>query len=301
MMEKRAMKALIDTVVKTTAVCCLIMPVPLFAMDGMEFMKSVDDMYRNAFTTAVVKTQLATCKYEVKNGNISCREKPRITVLEVGEKKWGTGQKDDRSIALVLQPVTDKGVGLLTYEYYAPGRDNDVLLYLPALGKVRRLVSGNDGNEDGGSFFGTEFFSDDVQLMKIDQYTYNVLGEDTYDNRPVWVIEAIPTPERAKKTAYEKTTMWIDKDRKLILRQDIYNRSGKLYRQRLNKEFVKVDDVWIAKQQTMNNLVDNRISAIQNISVTYNKNLPDEMLTERSLTDFTFREKNLAILRTFYQ
>jgi hypothetical protein len=277
------------------------MPAPLLAMDAMQFMRSVDDSYRNAFSTAVVKTQLMTCKYEVKNGSINCREKPRVTVLEVGEKKWGTAQKDDRSIALVLEPVTDKGVGLLTYEYYEPGRENDVMLYLPALGKVRRLVSGSDGNEDGGSFFGTEFFSDDVQLMKVGEYNYNVLREETYDNSSCWVIEAIPTAERARKTAYEKLVMWVDKDRKLILRQDIFNRAGKFYRQRLNKDFVKIDNVWIARQQTMNNLLDDRISAIQNISVSYNKDLPDDMLTERSLTDFTFREKNLGLLRTFYK
>ena len=295
------MKCLIGTVFKTVVVCCLTLPTRLLAMDALQFMKSVDDSYRKAFNTAVVKTQLVTCKYEFKNGSITCREKPRITVLEVGEKKWGIAQKDDRSIALVLEPVTDKGVGLLTYEYYEPGRENDVMLYLPALGKVRRLVSGSDGNEDGGSFFGTEFFSDDVQLMKVEEYNYNVVREEAYDNHPCWVIEATPTAERARKTAYEKLVMWIDKDRKLILRQDIYNRAGKLYRQRLNKDFVKVDDVWIARQQTMNNLVDDRISAIQNISVTYNKDLPDDMLSERSLTDFTFREKNLAILRTFYK
>jgi Outer membrane lipoprotein-sorting protein len=289
------------TLVKAATFCCLTLPAPLWALEAKDLMRSVDDMYRKAFTTAVVKTQLATCKYEVKNGNINCREKPRITVLEVGEKKWGTEQKDDRSIALVLQPVTDKGVGMLTYEYYESGRENDVLLYLPALGKVRRLVSGTDGNEDGGSFFGTEFFSDDVQLLKVDEYTYTILREDVCDNNPVWVVEAVPTAERSRRTAYEKLILWVDKDRKLILREDIFNRAGKLYRQRLNKDFVKVDNVWIARQQTMNNLVDNRISAIQNISVTYNKELPDEMLTERSLTDFTFREKNLGILRTFYK
>jgi hypothetical protein len=34
--------------------------------------------------------------------------------------------------------------------------------------------------------------------------------------------------------------------------------------------------------------------------VTYNKSVPDELLTERSLTDFTFRERSLSALRTYY-
>jgi Outer membrane lipoprotein-sorting protein len=295
------MKSVIRTAVGIATLFFLAMPGRLFAMDGLAIMKQVDDAYRNAFSTAVVKVQLSTCKYVVNNDGLTCKEKPRITVLEVGEKKWGSEKKDSRAISLVLQPITDKGIGMLTYEYFEPGKDNDVLLYLPELGKVRRVVSGGDGNEDGGSFFGTEFFSDDVQLKKVEEFTYNVLREEIFEDRPVWVIEATPTAARAKKTAYGKSIIWVDKERKLIPREDIFNRAGKLYRQRLNKDFAQVDNVWIARYQTMNNFATNRITAIQNISVTYNKEVPDELVTERSLTDFTFRERALATLRTFYR
>ena len=279
----------------------LAMPGTLYAMTATDIMKSSDDMYRKAFTTAVIKVKLSTCRYVVGNGSMNCKEQPRVTVLEVGEKKWGSDKKDSRAISLVLQPVTDKGIGMLTYEYADSDRENDVLLYLPALEKVRRVVSGGDGNEDGGSFFGTEFFVDDTQLKKVDDYTYTMVGEDVQDGRPVWVIESVPTEMRSKKTQYGKSRLWVDKERKLILREDIYNRAGKMYRQRLNKDFALIDNVWIARQQTMNNLSTNRITVIQNLSAAYNKEVPDELMTERSLTDFTFKEKILATLRSHYK
>lgn len=266
-----------------------------------DIMKSVDSVSRKSFNSAVVKTQLSTCKYRLQNSAIACKERPRVTVLEVGEKKYGNDNQDSRSIALVMQPVSEKGVGLLTYEYAQVGKENDVLLYLPALSKVRRLVSGSDGNEDGGSFFGSEFFSDDVQLKKLEDFTYTLVREETLDGRPAWVIEAVPTERRAKRTAYERLVIWIDKERKVILREDLYNRSAKLFKQRHNRDYTQVDNVWIARQQTMNNLLTSRISSIDNLSVTYNKAVPDELFTERSLTDFTFREKNLGLLRTFYR
>ncbi len=279
----------------------LAMPGTLYAMTATDIMKSSDDMYRKAFTTAVIKVKLSTCRYVVGNGSMNCKEQPRVTVLEVGEKKWGSDKKDSRAISLVLQPVTDKGIGMLTYEYADSDRENDVLLYLPALEKVRRVVSGGDGNEDGGSFFGTEFFVDDTQLKKVDDYTYTMVGEEVQDGRPVWVIESVPTEKRSRKTQYGKSRLWVDKERKLILREDIYNRAGKLYRQRLNKDFALIDNVWIARQQTMNNLSTNRITVIQNLSAAYNKEVPDELMTERSLTDFTFKEKILATLRSHYK
>jgi hypothetical protein len=271
------------TITRALALGGLLLPLRLPALDGTDIMKRVDEVARKSFTTAVVKTQLSTCKYDKGEGGLRCKEKPRVVVLEVGEKKYGEGNRDARSIALVLQPVTDKGIGMLRYEYYDPSRDNENMLYLPALGKVRRLVSGSD-NEDGGAFFGTEFFSDDAQARKVEEYTYNV-----------------PTAARARKTAYGKLIVWVDKERNVYLKEDIYNRAGKLYRQRLYRKYTLVDDVWVARQQTMNNLATSRITSIDNISVTYHKDVPDELLTERSLTDFTFRERNLAMLRHHYR
>jgi hypothetical protein len=287
--------------VSTAVAGCLLPPAAAFAITATDVMKSVDSVSRKSFNSAVVKTQLSTCKYRLQSSGIACKDPARVTVLEVGEKKYGADNQDSRSIALVLQPVSDKGIGLLTYEYAQTGKENDVLLFLPALSKVRRLVSGSDGNEDGGSFFGTEFFVDDVQLKKLEDFNYTMLREETFENRPVWVIEAVPTERRAKRTAYEKLVLWVDKERKVILKEDLFNRSAKLYKQRLNRDFAKIDDVWIARQQTMNNLITNRITSIDNLSVTYNKAVPDELFTERSLTDFTFREKNLGLLRTFYR
>lgn len=297
---KSSMKFYGRVIARAMAIGCLMLPLQAPAMSGAEIMKMVDDVNRKAFQTAVVKTQLSTCKYEKTDGGIRCKDKPRVVVLEVGEKKYGADNRDGRSIALVLQPVTDKGVGMLRYEYYDADRENENLLYLPALGKVRRLVSGSD-NEDGGAFFGTEFFGDDAQARKINEYTYTLLREETYDDRPTWVVEVVPTAERAKKTAYGKIVVWIDKERKVYLKDDIYNRAGKFYRQRLYRKYTQIENVWLARQQTMNNLSTNRITSIDNISVTYHREVPDEVLTERSLTDFTFRERNLALLRTYYQ
>ena len=87
----------------------------------------------------------------------------------------------------------------------------------------------------------------------------------------------------------------------MFLREDIYNRAGKLYRRRLLTNYAQVDNVWIARQQTMNNLLTNRITMIQNLSAAYNMEIPDEVMTERSLTDSIFKEKTLATLRRHYK
>jgi hypothetical protein len=270
---------------------------PASDLDADGVMKASDRAYRGAFSTAIIKVQLTTCRYALKNNTIGCREKPRISVLEAVEKKRGADRKDSQSIVLVLQPVSDKGVGLLSYEYYDINKDNDILLYLPALGKARRIVSGGAGNEDGGSFFGSEFFVDDTLLRKIEQYTYKTVRDDMHEGRAVWIVESSPTTKRAARTQYGKVHLWIDKERKLIVREDIFNKAGKLYRQRLNTQYTQVDGVWLAKRQVMKNLLTQRMTVLSNVSAAYNREVPDEVMSERSLTDVTFRERALAAMR----
>ncbi len=293
------MNTAVSIALKAALGVCLLAPLSLSA-DGPgadDVMKASDRAYRGAFSTAIVKVQLTTCRYALKNNTIGCREKPRISVLEAVEKKRGADRKDSQSIVLVLQPVSDKGVGMLSYEYYDVNKDNDILLYLPALGKARRIVSGGAGNEDGGSFFGSEFFVDDTQLRKIEQYTYRTVRDDTYEGRPVWVVEATPTAKRATRTQYGKIHLWVDKERKLIVREDIFNKAGKLYRQRLNTQYTQVDGVWLAKRQVMKNLLTQRMTVLSNLSAAYDRNVPDDVMSERSLTDVTFRERALAAMR----
>jgi hypothetical protein len=264
-------------------------------------MENVDKVSRESFSTAVVKTKLSTCSYEEKKGRIRCKDAPRITVLEAAEKRIGEGNRNTKSVALVLEPVAEKGIGLLTYEYYEAERDNDVWLYLSALNKVKRMISSSEGGEDGGAFFGTEFFVDDVSLMKIEDFTFSIAGEEVYKDRPVWLVEAIPTEARLKKTHYGKILMWIDKERYITLKQNFYNHFGKLFKQRFNDNVVNVSGVWLPKNQIMKNLIERRITANQNVSVTYHVPVPDELLEKRTLEDFAFRERMMKELRNYHK
>jgi hypothetical protein len=214
-------------------------------------------------------------------------------------KDTGIDDEDSRSVSIILEPIGDKGIGMLIYDYAAPGKYADNWLYLPALGKVKRLISSSEDSDESGSFFGTEFSIEDIEARKIDDYTYKILEQATYAERPVWIIESIPTPERASKTRYGKFISWIDKERYIVLKEDLYNRNGILYKQLIMKNIERIDNVWVAREVTMNNLFTRRATIMNLMSVAFNIDVPDELLTERTLTDFAFRERNLAKLRAY--
>lgn len=185
---------------------------------------------------------------------------------------------------------------MLTYEYGELGKDNDSWIYLPELSKVKRLASSSDSNDSSGSFFGSEFSLEDMEDLKIDEYNYKILKEENYKGREVWVIEYTPTTERAKKSKYSKTISWIDKERYISLKKNLYVR-GDHYKQLTMSKIEKIDGVWIARRLTMNNLSTRTISIMNMISVAFDQEILDDFLTTRTLEDFTFRERNLIKLR----
>ncbi|UII31934.1 outer membrane lipoprotein-sorting protein [Fulvivirga ulvae] len=262
-----------------------------------DIMKKVQKVAKGSFSSSIQKIKLSTCKYTISDSRIVCTEEPRNKVLESIAKNYGDDHEDSRSVSIIIEPKKEQGVGMLTYEYGEPGKDNDSWIYLPALSKVKRLASSSDSNDDSGSFFGSEFSLEDMEDLKINEYNFEILGEENYKGRDVWVIEYTPTAERAKKSKYSKTTSWIDKDRFISLKKNLYVR-GELYKQLTVSDVEKVDDVWVARKLTMNNVATRRISMMNMVSVAFDQEVADEFLTTRTLEDFAFREQNLTKYRS---
>lgn len=262
-------------------------------------MEMYDSTTRHQYKTFFNRCVLTTSKYAIKDGVMKFTGSPRVVQFE-GVRKFSNDQKDFKSTAFVFEPASDKGVSLLYYEYFISNKDNDNWMFLPALGKVKRIIADTDGS---GSFLGSEFTIEDKQTFKVDEYEYKLLGEGTFDGRPVWKVECIPTAEKLKKTAYSKKVYQLDKERLLRLREDLYNRNGKLVKVYTVKDVEFIDDVWIARVQIMNNLATRRISTVDITDqkyVSFNIPVEDEFFTHRAFTDLAYREQVLDKMRHKY-
>jgi hypothetical protein len=270
------------------------------ALSPQEIMMKVEQVAEESNSSAIQKMKLTTCKYGKKGRKIVCSEKPRVKVIESVQKDSGPQGKDSKSIAIILEPIGDKGIGMLTYDYDDLDKDADTWLYLSALGKVKRMVSGSDDDDsEGGSFFGTEFSIEDMESTKIDDFTYKLVKKGDYRKRPVWIIESKPTAKKAGKTRYGKTVAWIDRERFITLKVNLYSRYGKPYKQLVLSGIKNIDGVWVATKVSMNNLKTRRITNMKLYSLAFNIDVPDAFLTQRTLTDFAFRERELTKLRKF--
>ena len=267
-------------------------------ISGLEIMQLVEDAQRRTNDSSFNRMQLSSCKFGVTDGRITCAERPRVKSLESVSKNYGAELKDTKSVTITLEPAAERGIGMLSYAYDEAGRDNETWLYLSTLGRVKRIAAGDTDEEtEPASLFGSEFTTEDTDTGKLEEYSFNILEETTTSGREVWKLEMIPNEERARKTRYSRQIHYVDKERLVTLRSEMYDRYDKEIKRLMASRVELVNDVWMSRSLTMMNLVTNRLSNMAFVEIYTDLTIDDEFLTQRTLTDAAYRETELEGLR----
>jgi len=168
-----------------------------------------------------------SAKNRVKMDTISSRSRMVITAKNgtTSERLIDQYSKDGpnggRTVIVFQSPANVAGTRFLTMDTAGGGQDQ--WIYLPSLGRVRRIAA----SESGGSFMGTDFSYDDISSMDRDLAldTHTLLREETLNGKACSVVQSVP---KDNSYQYSKTITWIDKTGFLIYKSEMYNRRGEL-------------------------------------------------------------------------
>jgi len=168
-----------------------------------------------------------SAKNRIKSDTMSTRSRMVITAKNgtTTERKIDQYSKDGlngaRTVIVFLNPANVAGTRFLTMD--TAGGGSDQWIYLPSLGKVRRIAA----SESGGSFMGTDFSYDDISSMnrELSLDTHTLLREETLNGKSCYVVQSVPKDNTYK---YSKTVSWIDKTGFLIYKSEMYNRRGEM-------------------------------------------------------------------------
>jgi len=268
-------------------------------LSAREIMEKVDEESRKSSDSAFTRMKLTTCKYGLSGGKVKCAEKARVKLVESAQINTGQDNKDSKSIAIILERSSEKGIGMLSYSYDDSDRDYEAWLYLSALGKVKRISVRNSDDEEteSASIFGTEMTTEDQETGKLDDYTYELLGQGKFRGREVAVIESIPKPHRLSKSSYGKTQSWIDTERFITLKVKMFDKYNNPIKKLEVGKVEKINDVWMGRSLTFFNTVSNRLTNMKLEAINFDMDIKEDFLTQRALTDQAFREKFLKDLR----
>ena len=262
-------------------------------LSAIEIMEKVYKNSRKSTDAVFTRIKLTTCKYGKKDdGKIKCAEKTRVKLIESAQINTGESNQNTKRIAIILEPASEKGIGMLSYSYDDSDRDNETWLYLSALGKVKRISKGEDA-----SIFGTEMTTEDLETGKLDDYTYELLELRIFRGREVAVVESTPKPRRLSKSSYGKTQNWIDTERFITLKVQMFDKYNNPIKNLEVGKVEKINDVWMGRSLTFFNTVSNRLTNMRLEAINFNMDINEDFLTQRALTDQAFREKFLKDLR----
>ncbi|MDI3548716.1 MAG: hypothetical protein PWR10_2368 [Halanaerobiales bacterium] len=244
------------------------------AITGREVMEKVDERDTGETQHALMGMDLID-----KNGEVSPR------TIEVWAEKYGDPADDLNKMVMVFhEPASVKNTRFLQIENKE--RDDDQWIYLPALQRVRRISA----SQGGDSFMGSDFTYDDMESRNIDDFTYQLLKEETVGKYECYVVEAIP--KNPEEEQYQKTISWITKEHFIPIRLEMYDKdSGKLYKLMTVEENIKkINGIWTIFSTTMENLESGHKTHLYikqdkngNYLIEYNKEISDRRFTQQFL------------------
>jgi hypothetical protein len=194
--------------------------------------------------------------------------------------KRGSGPAGDRTLLRFSAPGDIRNTALLVAE--SPGREDERFLFLPALGRTRRIA----GAEKQESFVGSDLSYEDIGSRHIADYTYTFADERATwtapdgTRREAWVIESRAKDARA---LHPRSLSTILKDSLVMVHGEEFDRHGERVKVFDVKRLERVDGFWTVLALSVTTERGRTRTELETTSIRYNVGLTDDDVSRRRL------------------
>jgi hypothetical protein len=195
-----------------------------------------------------------------------------------------TSPDGDRLLIRFTYPNDIRGTSFLVWEH--PEGEDERFLYLPALGRVRRIA----GAETQESFVGSDFTYEDIGGREFDEYTYAFSGADGADAtwtppgggppRPAWRLEST---RKDRSAQFPRAVSLVLKDSYVVVGADVYNRRNEKQKVYTVRRLEQIEGVWTAMDAEMTNALEKSRTELVVESIDYNVGLKEADFSRREL------------------
>jgi Outer membrane lipoprotein-sorting protein len=223
-------------------------------------------------------------------------ERIRERVLEVatlrGRQAPGAapGAPDgDRRLIRFSYPNDIRGTSFLVWEH--PSAEDERFLFLPSLGRVRRIA----GSETQDSFVGSDFTYEDIGGRELDEYTYSFSGADAENvswsepggqPRPAWRLES---KRKDASAQFPRVVSLVLKDSFVVVQADVFNRRTERQKVYTVRRLERIEGIWTVMDSEMADLSGKTRTGLVVETADYNVGLTDADFSRRVLERGTGR------------
>ncbi len=185
-------------------------------------------------------------------------------------KTWGVGNK--QSFSEYLSPARDAGTKMLKLEdklwIYSPTTDRTIQISGHML---RQSVMGSD--------LSYEDMMDDVKLSE--QYHSVVTGTEKIGERNCYIVELTATD---KEVTYFKRKLWVDTERFIPLKEELYAKSDKLLKKTELFDVVKLQGRWFPRKIVFKDMLKSGKGTEYIIDkIEFDVDIPEHVFSKASL------------------
>jgi len=190
----------------------------------------------------------------------------------------------NRTLVRFTYPNDIKGTGFLVWEQ--PAGEDDRFLYLPSLGRVRRIA----GSETQESFVGSDFTYEDISGREIDDYRYRLIdpseggARDWADpagmRHPVYVLESRSKADGAR---FPRVVSLVRQDAMVVVHAEIYNKRDEIQKRFDVRRLEKISGFWTEMAMAMVDATEGSCTDLVVEQVDYNVGLKPDDFSRRAL------------------
>lgn len=181
--------------------------------------------------------------------------------------------RENGDTLIVIADGPDKGQKILRLE-------NSLFLFYPSAEEVIRLTGSALKENIAGTDFSYEDLSGDNGIQT--NYEAALKGSESVQGKDCYVIELAA---KKKTLAYQKQTLYIDKENYTAVKTIVYSASGKALREIISSNVKTVSGTFIAYTTAVTDLLKkNSRTTMQILDITLNDNIPPQYFTREGLT-----------------
>ncbi len=194
----------------------------------------------------------------------------RRTSKTLKVKTWSQGE--DKSFSEYLHPPRDAGTKMLKLGdnlwIYDPNADRQIRISGHML---RESVMGSD--------LSYEDFMEDQELIKV--YDAEVVAQEIFLERDCWIVLLTAN---VKDVSYQKRKVWIDKERFLPLKEELFGKSDKLLKKTEIQEVFQIGKRWYPKKILFKDmLLKGKGTEIIVDSIEFEEEIPEAKFSKAAL------------------
>lgn len=184
----------------------------------------------------------------------------------------GYSEGNNKSFTEYLSPEREKGTKMLKL-------DDRLWIYSPSSDRTIQLSGHMLKQSVMGSDLSYEDMMEDRKLT--DLYSAKVVSSEVIDGRKTWKMEL---NAKVSDVSYHKRVMWVDQERFIPLKEELFAKSGQLLKRTTLSNVVKIDGRWFPKNINYKDMLQTgQGTDFIIMETTFNKPIPDYIFSKASL------------------